>query len=137
MVERAMESCAFKAALACVGGAEGVAEGAGGGWRDGVLRWRGGDRGGLGAVWTPLHRERGRWGEAAAQGAPRLIFLPLSLLQGLSQAPWTDLYLFACLAKTGAHSLPSAPAGSSRGCSVKKKAICALTLLLSHRSVDR
>lgn len=38
MVERAMESCAFKAALACVGGAEGAAEGAGGGWRDGVLR---------------------------------------------------------------------------------------------------
>lgn len=30
MVERAMESCAFKAALACVGGAAGAAEGAGG-----------------------------------------------------------------------------------------------------------
>lgn len=37
MVERAMESCAFKAALACVGGAAGAAGGDGGGWRDGVV----------------------------------------------------------------------------------------------------
>lgn len=42
MVERAMESCAFKAALACVGGAAGALREPGEGWRDGAVRGSGG-----------------------------------------------------------------------------------------------
>lgn len=65
MVERAMESCAFKAALACVGGAAGAVEGAGGGWRDGAAScWSG---------WGGCPRGVGKGAdgeEAAARGPP-------------------------------------------------------------------
>lgn len=58
MVERAMESCAFKAALACVGGAVGRLREAGRGWRD---SWGGP---------PPWGREREGRDEIAAQGPP-------------------------------------------------------------------
>lgn len=131
MVERAMESCAFKAALACVGGAAGALREPGEGWRDGAVRGSGG-RGSQ--LWERFWGGGGE--EAAAQGPPCLIFLPLSLLQCLSQVPGRVLCQSAFLAKDRrAHSLSSAQHRLSARrvigagvCGIKGQAVCALAV---------
>lgn len=96
MVERAMESCAFKAALACVGGAAGAVVGAGGGWRDGAVSCGGG----WGGV-SPWRLEGGGWRRGSSTGTPRGHLLPC-----LSQVPGRNLCL-PCKGR-GAHSRSSA-----------------------------
>lgn len=96
MVERVMESCPFKAALACVGGAaaERMEPGS-----CGVVR---------GSLWR---REMGGWRRGCS---PRVLIFLLNLLQCLSHVPGRDLCLPALerhrcswpFLSTGSHKCP-------------------------------
>lgn len=93
MVERVMESCPFKAALACVGGAAAGRDGAG---SCGMVR---------GSLWR---REMGGWRRGCS---PHVLIFLLSLLQCLSHVPGRDLC--PSWRGTGVHGLSSAQAVTS------------------------
>lgn len=113
----------------CGGGAEGAGGGLEGRGGEGE-RWSG--QPAVGAVLGG----GGGGEEAAAQGPPCLIFLPLSLLQCLSQVPGRVLCQSAFLAKDRrAHSLSSAQHRLSARrvigagvCGIKGQAVCALAV---------
>lgn len=138
MVERAMESCAFKAALACVGGAAGAVEGAGGGWRDGALRGSGG-RGsqlwGRLVGWSPWRRERGGSRRSCSSGPPPphpVCSFPPSKPSPVSVTGPRGASLSVCLPRKGrgAHSLSSAQHRLSA-----RRASAAASVASRHRPV--